>query len=453
MQPLTKSDVEGYFTLNKRQFEMYEKIQLGKYKYIGLYGGGRSGKTMLILFMILFRAIRFPGSRHAIIRSTRLDVDTYIFKESFAKLLKFTNVAASAEFKTHGTDLTITLDNGSQIAMKGLDHERRKERILGGEYSTIYFNECSTLNYNLIPDVISRLAENICDINQVFYDFNPPSKAHWTYKYFVEHINPETKLPLPYKEKLFIGKLNPIDNPHKSSDYEELQSDQGEANYKRFIEGEFADIGGRCIHRDHFTFYSEEDVKGIEFSKIFMTTDFAKSKNITSDYNVLCVWGVTKGKYLYLLDTMRFKAISIDALPQLDLLYQYWRDGFKNGGQGLTQIYIEKPGNPDLVAILQRKHGNVISTDVMRNTNKYGRFSNVRGFIENQKIFLPHAEMFIRGIKVDTWLSEYLVELESFSENEKDYEHDDFADNVFDACYIATLIRRPAIFDATVHRF
>jgi len=165
------------------------------------------------------------------------------------------------------------------------------------------------------------------------------------------------------------------------------------------------------------------------------------------------VWGVTKGKYLYLLDTMRFKAISIDALPQLDLLYQYWRDGFKNGGQGLTQIYIEKPGNPDLVAILQRKHGNVISTDVMRNTNKYGRFSNVRGFIENQKIFLPHAEMFIRGIRVDTWLSEYLVELESFSENEKDYEHDDFADNVFDACYIATLIRRPAIFDATVHRF
>lgn len=434
---------KNYFTLNKAQLEVFKKIQEGGYKRIALYGGGRSGKTTLILFIILLRAIRFPKSTHLIVRATHNSMKSSIYYQSFGKLLNFHNIKATTTYKRNDQDLTIKLENGSVIQMKGLDHERRQESLLGNEYSTIYFNECSSLNYNLMPALSSRLAENICDINQIFFDFNPPTKAHWTYKYFIQQIDPILQIDLEYKRQMFIGKINPIDNPHISKDYIENQKMQGTAHYQRFVEGDFQDIGGRYMQRDYFGTYGEE-IKDKEFKKIFITTDFAKSKNVKSDYNVLCVWGIDKQGFLYLLDTDRFQAVSVDELPKLDRLYEYWKRGFKNGSAGLSNIYIEKPSNQDLIAILQRKYGYLISTDVMRSTNKFGRFSAVRGFIEKQNVFFPSGDCAIRNIKANSWLDTYFTEIESFSEDEKDYEHDDFSDNLFDACFIA-MSGRPAI--------
>jgi PBSX family phage terminase large subunit len=436
--------MKDYFILNKTQLEVFERIQTGKNKYIALYGGGRSGKTTLILFIILLRAIRFPKSTHLIVRATHNSMKSSIYYQSFGKLLNFYNVKATTTYKRNDQDLTIKLENGSVIQMKGLDHERRQESLLGNEYSTIYFNECSSLNYSLMPSLISRLAENICDINQVFFDFNPPTKAHWTYKYFIQQIDPTLQIDLPYKNEMFIAKINPVDNPHIASDYIDMQKMQGTSHYQRFVEGEFQDVGGMYIQRDFFGSYNEE-IQDIDFIRLFMTTDFAKSKNVKSDYNVLCVWGVDKERNLYLLDTDRFQAVSVDELPRLHRLYEHWKYGFNNGGAGLYNIYIEKPSNQDLIALLQRQYGNIINTDVMRSSNKFGRFSAVRSFIEMGKVFFPSGDLFIRNIKVSTWLDTYLTELESFTDDDKDYEHDDFCDNVFDACYIANVakVRRP----------
>jgi len=434
------------FTLTPAQFEIFSQVQLGKYKEIALYGGGRSGKTTLILFIILLRAIQFPKSTHLIVRATHNSMKSSIYHQSFGKLLNYKNIKSSATFKKNDADLTIRLDNGSIIHLKGLDHERRQENLLGNEYSTIYFNECSSLNYSLMPALSSRLAENICNINQIYFDFNPPTKAHWTYKYFIEKVDPILQISIPNRNTMFVGKVNPVDNPHIAQDYIERQKAQGTAHYQRFVEGDFQDVGGHYIQRDFFGSYSSE-IESIQFTDIFITTDFAKSKNIKSDYNVLCVWGISQENNLYLLDTDRFQAVSVDELGKLDRLYEKWKYGFKNGNSGLSKIYIEKPSNQDLIAILQRKYFGIISTEVMRSVNKFGRFSAVRGIIEGGKIFFPMAEYSIRNIKVSTWLDKYLTELESFTENDKDYEHDDFCDNLFDACYILSTKLPPITFD------
>jgi phage terminase large subunit len=36
--------------------------------YILLFGGSRSGKTFILLYAIIVRAVKAPGSRHAVIR-------------------------------------------------------------------------------------------------------------------------------------------------------------------------------------------------------------------------------------------------------------------------------------------------------------------------------------------------------------------------------------------------
>lgn len=470
------------FTLTEAQANFVSSLK-PNYTHICAYGGAGSGKTFTFIFLLILRAIQFPKSRHLIVRATRSSALASIIEEGFMLYEQF-DIFEKIKYKINYTTLTIYFANGSVIRCLGCDHKKHFGRILGTRYSTIYLNECSELNPTLMfgsNGVITRLGQGkiyltpeecekysvidcrvqldnignerryIEPVNQVFYDFNPPTKVHWTYKYFIEKIHPVTGIKIDYKDKLFVAKINTVSNKHLAQDYEQTAKEQGTLAYQRFYEGDFQDVGGMYIQRDFFGSYNEE-IQDIDFIRLFMTTDFAKSKNVKSDYNVLCVWGVDKERNLYLLDTDRFQAVSVDELPRLHRLYEHWKYGFNNGGAGLYNIYIEKPSNQDLIALLQRQYGNIINTDVMRSSNKFGRFSAVRSFIEMGKVFFPSGDLFIRNIKVSTWLDTYLTELESFTDDDKDYEHDDFCDNVFDACYIANVakVRRPLNTNITV---
>jgi PBSX family phage terminase large subunit len=443
--------MQNYFKLTNAQLETLEKIQQGGYKYIALYGGGRSGKTTLILFNILLRAIQYPKSTHLIVRATHNSMKSSIYYQSFGKLLQYANIKASATFKRNDADLTIKLDNGSTIHLKGLDHERRQESLLGNEYSTIYFNECSSLNYHLMPPIISRLAENICDINQVYFDFNPPTKAHWTYKYFVKKIDPITQIGLPYAEQMIVHKINPIDNPHIAKDYIEMQKDQGSAVYQRFVEGEFQDVGGLLMSRDMFNTYYQQELDQ-QWTTIFMTIDVAYRDTKQSDWSVISVWGINESNHLYLLDMLRFKGRSTQFDKKLGGMYKIWRDGLKNGSSGLRKVVVEKSGNARLIDELTVKYGKALIDDsIPRIKDKFSRFLDAQGFIERGNVFLPDVSVEIpnRG-RASDFLETFLFECESFSQNEDDYEHDDIVDSLVDACYIANTLRRRTMIDTGV---
>jgi PBSX family phage terminase large subunit len=430
------------FTLTNAQLEIFKEIQQGGYNKIALYGGGRSGKTTLILFIILLRAMQFPKSTHLIVRATHNAMKSSIYYQSFGKLLSYTNVKASATFKKNDVDLTIKLDNGSMIQLKGLDHERRQESLLGNEYSTIYFNECSSLNYNLMTSLDSRLAEKICDINQIYFDFNPPTKAHWTYKYFIQKVDPILKISLPNQEKMFVGKVNPVDNPHIANDYVERQKERGAAHYQRFVEGEFQDIGGNIISRDMFSTYYQEATQQ-HWESIFATIDVAYTDKKQSDYSVFCVWGLNSSRHLYLLDMWRFKERTTVFDNNLYQLYTKWKDGFNNGSSGLRAIYIEKIGNARLIDQLRQKYGSqLIKDNIPRTKDKFSRFLDAQGFIESGKVFLPDSTVQIHnGGKASDFLETFLSECEAFSQNPDDYAHDDIPDCLTDGVYVAQTIK------------
>ena len=44
------------------------KLLGGGSRYVLLFGGSRSGKTFILVYALLVRALRAPGSRHAILR-------------------------------------------------------------------------------------------------------------------------------------------------------------------------------------------------------------------------------------------------------------------------------------------------------------------------------------------------------------------------------------------------
>jgi len=125
--------------------------------------------------------------------------------------------------------------------MAGLDDKDRVEKILGQEYATLYFNECSQIPYSSVLVAQTRLAQNIPGlVNRALYDCNPPGTGHWTYRLFKEKRDPETGRPVVDPADYAEMMLNPEDNaanlPEK---YLKTLASLPEKQRKRFLEGEW----------------------------------------------------------------------------------------------------------------------------------------------------------------------------------------------------------------------
>lgn len=94
------------------------KLLSSSAKHILLFGGSRSGKTTVLVMAIIFRACRYPGSRHLICRFRAKDARSSVLHET---LLPWLNKTIGANnYKANVHDGLITLWNGSEIWIGGL---------------------------------------------------------------------------------------------------------------------------------------------------------------------------------------------------------------------------------------------------------------------------------------------------------------------------------------------
>ena len=180
-------------------------------KHILLFGGSRSGKTTVLVMAIIYRALRFAGSRHLICRYRAKDARSSVLRETLFPWLDNTVGKNGYTYLAH--ESMITLFNGSEIWIGGLGDREQADKILGHEYNTIYFNEISQLSYAAVTTAYSRLAMRIQGCRNLFYyDCNPGSPLHWAYKIFVlkrQFLSGEVlEKPELYQSML----LNPEDN-------------------------------------------------------------------------------------------------------------------------------------------------------------------------------------------------------------------------------------------------
>jgi PBSX family phage terminase large subunit len=188
-------------------------------KHILLFGGSRSGKTTVLVMVILYRALCFAGSRHLICRLRAKDARSSVLRETLLPALDTTLGKAGYTYLAH--ENMITLCNGSEIWIGGLGDREQADKILGHEYNTIYFNEISQLSYAAVTTAYSRLAMRTPGCRNLFlYDCNPGSPLHWAYKIFIKKQTFLTGEPLVKPELYASMILNPEDNrEHLPEDY------------------------------------------------------------------------------------------------------------------------------------------------------------------------------------------------------------------------------------------
>lgn len=244
--------------LTARQ-EQAQEVLAGDATHIILFGGSRSGKTFLLVRNVVFRALKAPKSRHAILRFRFNHVKAAIVQDTFPKVMEL--AFPGVRHRLDRTDWFAEFENGSQVWFGGLDDKQRTEKILGQEHATIYLNECSQIPRESRDIAVTRLAQKVEQViggraptllrPRMYYDCNPPSKAHWTYRLFVEKRDPETKQPLANPDDYAAFQINPQDNiENLSAGYLDTLSALSARLQKRFLRGEFADATPNALFAD-----------------------------------------------------------------------------------------------------------------------------------------------------------------------------------------------------------
>jgi phage terminase large subunit-like protein len=235
------------FALTTKQ-EQAQAICAGDATHILLYGGSRSAKTFLLMRNIVMRALKAPGSTHAVLRFRLSHCVSSVVQQTFPRVMAL----AYPDVPYHVGGNLIAQIGKSQIWFGGLDDKDRVDKILGQDHATLFFNECSQIPFAARETATTRLAQLVEQHMtnraptmlkpRALYDCNPPSKAHWAYKLFIQKINPDTRLPLSHPDDYACMQMNPQDNAENlPAEYMATLNALSPRLKKRFLAGEFAD--------------------------------------------------------------------------------------------------------------------------------------------------------------------------------------------------------------------
>lgn len=255
------------FALTPKQREA-NRLLASKATNIMLRGGSRSGKTFLIIRAMCIRAMKAENSKHAVFRFRFNHAKASIWKDTLPKVMRLCFPLVRLDLNE--TDLVATFPNGSQLILGGLDDKARVEKILGGEYSTIYFNESSQIPWSSIEVAMSRLAENSGLALKAYYDCNPPSKLHWSHQLFRQKVKPGTKEALQDPDDYVEMLVNPADNrANLPPKYFDILGGMSAAKRLRFERGEWAsEVNGALWSIDDRVSHDGKPILGIDSTRV-----------------------------------------------------------------------------------------------------------------------------------------------------------------------------------------
>jgi phage terminase large subunit-like protein len=308
------------FHLTDRQ-KAAQQVLSGDATHLMLFGGSRSGKTFLLTRNVVMRALKAPNSRHAIFRFRYNHLKASVVLDTFPKVMRaaFPGVA----WDMHQQDGYVSFPGGSQIWFAGLDDKDRTEKILGQEFATLYFNECSQIPLGSVDTALTRLAQKAEQQIEgrapaplrlrAYYDCNPPSKTHWTYRKFVEKRDPETRLNLPRPEDYAAFSINPTDNAaNLSPEYLRMLESLPARMRARFLEGRFADANPNALFpEEHIDRWRVLDGAVPQLVRVVVAVDPSGADDEASADNDaigIVVVGLATDGACYLLEDLTVKA-------------------------------------------------------------------------------------------------------------------------------------------------
>lgn len=279
------------FEANPGQKRALKEVLTQGFRYNLLYGGSRSGKSALLVRCDQDRALIAPGSRHLIVRKEQSAARQSIVRDTFPKMWRLEYPDAPMP-RWYEKDGLYVFDNESEVWIGGLNDDKAVEKMLGREYVTIHGEEISEWPYPWFTLLRSRLAQVVDTVkgeplSQRFYgSLNPTTRMHWTYRLWVEGIDPQDETPIDRSQYAHIV-VNPYDNRQNlSADYLADLEALPERQKKRFLLGEYvADDENALWKRSYIrrSVLREDGSWPVDMRRIVVAIDPAVSTNPGSD--------------------------------------------------------------------------------------------------------------------------------------------------------------------------
>lgn len=290
-------------------------------EYILLFGGSRSAKTFTILRTIVWRALAVPKSEHLIVRFRFNHVKLSIIHQTLPKMMRLS--FPDVTYHLDKTDWFVEFPNGSRIWFGGLDDNERMEKILGNEYASIFLNEISQISYAGYLILITRLAQ-VCTYERngeerelrqkMYFDENPPSKGHWSYKLFIDKKDPETNRPLKNPEDYACKLMNPKGNEKNlSKAYLKKLQNLPKRQRDRFWDGKFGDNTENALWTTDIIEKSRVDglPEGVSLVRVVVACDpsgASDDENANNDDIGIGVAGIGSDGIGYVFEDLTMKA-------------------------------------------------------------------------------------------------------------------------------------------------
>lgn len=375
---------------NPDQVKAHKIVTSPDYKFYLAYGGSGGGKSFFWLDVIIERAMRAPGSRHAIFRLTRNSCEKTLFDKTLHEVLDHAWPGLKDQCDISLSTMTVTFPNGSKIFFDGLD-ENRMTKVLGDEFNTILINECNEdgLSYGQVSTLLSRLRAKSETVdgrvlkNKMFFDCNPRFYSDWEYKAFIQKVNPEDGDALHNADQWIAFKMEPEANQaNLHEDYIDSLNAGSAASRRRYVLGEWSDENQNALFTE--TMFRDTRIPkpkdvltpsdtlamlkslGINLVRVTVAADPAVTADPKSDLTGITVQGMADDGQVYVLADLSDRYTPDAACEAIVKAYRDW---------GASRIIMEKNAGGLWLESTLLKHTHHVPKFVSATTTTGGKTS------------------------------------------------------------------------------
>lgn len=181
--------------------ERYIPLVEDKSRFLILYGGSGSGKSVFAAFKICFRVLTETPHKFLVLRKVGETVKDSVFAEIKEM---FSIMSCLDEFDINKTDKTFThRGNGNQILCKGLDEPEKIKSIKG--ITGMWVEEATEFSSDEIDQLNLRIRGQLDNYIQYILSFNPISEDNEIVKKFVTStFHGATVVHTTYKDNSYL---------------------------------------------------------------------------------------------------------------------------------------------------------------------------------------------------------------------------------------------------------
>ncbi|GED17347.1 PBSX family phage terminase large subunit [Aneurinibacillus migulanus] len=267
-------------------------------RYLILYGGAGSGKSVFAAQKIIYRLLNEEKHKFLVVRKVARTMRNSVFA-LFRDVISTWGL--SKIFKITESNMEIRCANGNSIIFVGIDDPEKMKSIHG--ITGIWIEEASEFEQEDVQQLDLRLRGRTKNYKQMIVSFNPISSFHWLKKVYFDSP----------KENATVKHTTYLDNKFIDPDYRKVLEDlkdQDYTYYTIYALGKWGTLGNII-----FKNWEVQDLSEIRqtFDRFNNGLDFGFS----DDPNALVHMHYdSKRKTLYILDELYMTELTNDLLAE-----------------------------------------------------------------------------------------------------------------------------------------